>query len=147
VGELWQWIESSELAFQIGATWWFPLLESLHVLGFVTLLGSLLMIDLRLMGVAGRSYTVEAMTSGMLIWAWLGFAVALITGAGMFVSRPTHYAANPAFQIKLLFLVAAGINLILFRSVRWTSGRFAGATSLVIWVGVVIAGRWTGHIN
>lgn len=144
---LWQWIEGTELAFQIGATWWFPLLESLHVLALATLLGALLAVDLRLMGLTGRAYTVAAMSSGMVVWAWLGFAVALVTGVGMFISRPAHYAANPAFQVKLLLLLAAGINLAVFRWFGRMPGRVAGLISLLVWAGVVVAGRWTGHLN
>jgi hypothetical protein len=147
VEALWQWIEGSELAFQIGATWWFPLLESLHVLGLATLLGALLAVDLRLMGLTGRAYTVAAMSSGMVVWAWLGFAVALVTGVGMFISRPAHYAANPAFQVKLLLLLAAGINLAAFRWIGRTPRKVAGLVSLLVWAGVVVAGRWTGHLN
>ena len=105
MAELWVWIESTELAFQIGATWWFPLLESIHVLGLALLLGSIVMLDLRLLGISAQCYQPEEMASGMLCWAWLGFVLAIVTGLGMFISRPSAYAANPAFQIKLLLLL------------------------------------------
>jgi hypothetical protein len=147
VDELWQRIESSELAFQIGATWWFPLLESFHVLGVVMLLGSLLMVDLRLLGATARTYTIEAMSAGVIGWAWLGFALALVSGTGMFISRPSHYAANPAFQSKLVLLVLAGVNLALFKRLGRMPAKLAAGVSLLLWAGVVVAGRWTGHIN
>lgn len=145
--ELWQRIESSELAFQIGATWWFPLLESFHVLGVVMLLGSLLMIDLRLLGMAARTYTIEALSAGVIGWVWLGFALALVSGVGMFISRPSHYAANPAFQSKLVLLALIGLNLVLFKNLGRMPGKPAAGLSLLLWAGVVLAGRWTGHIN
>ena len=144
---LWQAIEGSELAFQIGATWIFPLLESVHVAALVLLLGSLLMVDLRLLGVAGLRYEAEAMAAGMLRWVWLAFVVAVVTGLGMFVSRPSAYAANPAFQIKLMLLLLVGLNLLGYRVLSRWQGRLAGAVSLLLWSGVVIAGRWTGHLN
>lgn len=148
---LWQAVEASELAFQIGATWLFPLLESLHVAALVLLLGSLLMVDLRLLGVAGLIYEMEAMAAGMLRWVWLAFAVAAVTGLGLFVSRPSAYAANPAFQVKLVLLALVGVNLLWYRLAGRTTagrhGRLAAALSLLLWTGIVIAGRWTGHLN
>lgn len=144
---LWQVIEGSELAFQIGATWIFPLLESVHVLALALLLGMLLMVDLRLLGVAALSYEREALTSGMLGWVWTGFVVTVLTGVGMFLSRPSAYAANPAFQIKLGLLVLLGLNLVLHRRRGPVGDRPAAAMSLLLWMGVVIAGRWTGHLN
>lgn len=148
---LWQAIESSELAFQIGATWLFPLLESLHVAALALMLGFLLMIDLRLLGVAGLSYEREAITAGMLGWVWAGFVVACLTGLGMFVSRPSAYAANPAFQIKLALLLLSGFNLAGLRLLTLRSGkvaeRMAAAVSLLLWTAIVVAGRWVGHLS
>ena len=78
----------------------------------------------------------------------------------MFITRPAAYAANPAFQAKLVLLVLAGVNVAalhtrIMRNVdRWdtdtatpAAAKLAGAASLVLWVGVIVAGRWTGHIN
>lgn len=147
MADLWAWIEASELAFQIGATWWFPLLESFHVLGAVLLVGALLMVDLRLLGWAAVSYTEEALSRGMLGWAWFGFALALVSGLGMFISRPSGYAANPAFQVKLALLALAGVNLLLLKRSGAVPPAVAGGLSLALWCGVVIAGRWTGHLG
>jgi hypothetical protein len=146
VTELWSWIEGTELAFQIGATWWFPLLESIHVLGLATLLGSIFMQDLRLIGWSARQQDPELLALGMTPWVLLGFVLALVTGLGMFVSRPSAYAANPAFQAKLILLLAAGLNLFMYRLVAVTTARVAAGLSLVIWFAVVLAGRWIGHI-
>ncbi len=148
---LWQTIEASDLAFQIGSTWIFPLLESVHVASLVLMLGFLLMVDLRLLGVAGLAYERPAMTAGMLPWVWMAFVIALITGLGMFVSRPSAYAVNPAFLVKLALLVLVGANLIVYRILdRFRgplSGRLAAASSLLLWIGIVMAGRWTGHLS
>lgn len=148
---LWQTIEASDIAFQIGATWLFPLLESVHVAALVLMLGSLVMVDLRLLGVTGLAYEADAMAAGMLRWVWLGFVAAVATGAAMFVARPSAYVANPAFQVKLILLALVGINLVAYRILRRrhlaAGGRVAAALSLVLWIGIVIAGRWTGHLN
>ena len=143
---LWESIESSELAFQIGATAWFPLLESLHVLGLALLLGSLLMIDLRLVGLVARDQEPAGLAAGMMVWVWSGFVMVIVTGTGMFISRPSAYAANPAFQIKLALLLLVGANLVGYRALLLVPARLAGSLSLTLWIGIVLAGRWIGHL-
>ncbi len=156
----WDWLANTDLAFEIGATWWFPLLESIHVVAIVLVVGSILTVDLRLLGFAARAYPVSRVSRELAPWAWAGFAVATVTGTGMFITRPAAYAANPAFQAKLILLLLAGVNVAalhtrVMRDVdRWDTHRttpgnakLAGTVSLVIWVGVILAGRWTGHLN
>ncbi len=153
----WGWLANTELAFQIGATFWFPLIESIHVVGVGLVLGSILMVDLRLLGLAAKSYTVAIMIRETVSWSWFGFVLALTTGLGMFITRPDHYAANPAFQIKLLLLLLIGANvLVVHRGLRSLSEvketlpfrvRLGAVLSLTLWIGVVLAGRWTGHLN
>lgn len=154
-------LESLEIVFWIGATWWFPLLESLHVVGATLMLGMLLMVDLRLMGIAGKTWSPYLLIKQQIPWAWAGFFLALVTGAGMFATNATGYAWNPAMQIKLLLLVLAGVNMAVFhwilaqRLTRWVPDKaettvgmkLSGFCSLMLWVGVMLAGRWVGHIT
>jgi hypothetical protein len=104
------------------------------------------MLDLRLIGWSAPQQDPELLALGMTPWVLLGFVLALVTGLGMFIARPSAYAANPAFQAKLILLLAAGLNLFMYRLVAFTSARAAAGLSLAIWFGVVLAGRWTGHI-
>ena len=126
-------------------------------IGFVV--GSILMVDLRLLGLAAAAYAASRVTRELVPWTWGAFVVAVITGTGMFMTRATAYVENPAFQIKLVLLLLACANMALFqlRTFRdvalWDVGtlpppaaRAAGAVSLALWAGVVLAGRWTGHI-
>ena len=160
VEEFWRWLESTELAFQIGATYWFPLLESVHVLAMGLMVGCLVSVDLRLMGLSGKLYPASVVSRDLMPWIWTSFGIALITGSGMFITRPSAYAVNPAFLAKLCLLALAGLNASVFqfriyRTVeKWdasfptpTAARIGGGLSLVLWVGVILAGRWTGHIN
>ena len=156
---LWTWIGDSELAFQIGATWWFPLLESIHVLTIAFLVGAIMMVDFRLLGWTGTSYKVNTFVDELTPWAWAAFVPAVITGTGLFISRPAAYADNPAFQIKMLLLVVAGLNVRLFHGYLYKpatgeagssssrSAQCAGGLSLLLWLGVILTGRWVGHIN
>lgn len=153
---LWAWIGDSELAFQIGATWWFPLLESIHVLAIVTLVGVIILADLRILNRTARAYPVTTFVPEFTRWAWWMLPIALLTGLALFVSRPAGYAENPAFQIKLVLLLLAGLNVgLLYRRWRPSMGpaavtqrtRLAAGLSLVLWIGIIFAGRWIGHIG
>ena len=157
--EFWTWLEGLPLAEYIGFTWWFPFLESIHVLAIAFLVGSILMVDLRLLGVAALGYAASRLTRELIPWTWGAFCVAVVTGVGMFVTRAPVYMENPAFQVKLVLLLLACANMALFqfRTFRdvasWDSAtvtpiaaRTAGAASLLLWAGILLAGRWTGHI-
>ena len=156
---LWTWIGDSELAFQIGATWWFPLLESIHVLSITFLVGAIMMVDFRLLGWTGRHYRLNVFIDELTPWAWGALVPALITGIGLFISRPAAYAANPAFQIKMVLLAMAGLNVLVFHRILYRSvvvasdqeparsSQYSGGLSLLIWLTVILSGRWVGHLN
>lgn len=157
--EFWLSLEYLPLAEQIGATWLFPLINSIHVLSVCSMLGALLMLDLRMAGVAARRYSIQQMTQDFLPWIWILFIVATVTGIGLFITRASAHVLNVAFQWKLLLMLAAAINMLVFhwRS-RGTSDvltqlsavpywvRLSGISSLVLWLGATLAGRWMGHI-
>jgi hypothetical protein len=157
--DFWEWLGGLPLSTHIGETWWFPLLESFHVLASTFVVGSILMLDLRLLGLAARQHPVSRIVRETVPWTRAAFGVAALTGLGMFITQPGRYAGNRAFQAKLVLLVLAGINMAVFhlrtvRSVeRWdtaeattTAARFAGAGSILLWVGILLAGRWIGHL-
>lgn len=153
--QLWYWLESTELAFQVGATWWFPLIHSLHILSAVFVLAAILMVDLRLMGLAARRYSVDSLLREQLPWCWVAFVVAVITGALLFMVQASNYVNNTAFLAKVLLLALIGVNMIFFhwrapRSSNENSSsplmaRINGSLSLLLWSGVMLAGRWIGH--
>jgi hypothetical protein len=158
--DLWPWLEGLPLAAYIGESWWFPLLESIHVLTATFLVGSILMVDLRLLGLAATKYPVSRIVKETVPWTYSASVISVISGLGMFITRASHYVDNRAFQVKLLLLVLAGLNMAVFHlatsrglgqrdtAVMTTTGaRFAGASSLVLWLGVMLAGRWIGHLN
>ncbi len=160
LNEFWDWLQNTDLAFQIGATWWFPLIESIHVIAIAMVLGSILMVDLRLLGITARSYAANQISRELTRWTWSGFALAVITGLAMFITRPAAYASNPAFQAKLILLALAGVNVallhrgVLYKIENWDAhdeipqpARVSAFMSLMIWVGVALAGRWTGHLQ
>ena len=147
------------IAQEIGATWWFPLMESLHVLSLVIMLGAILMLDLRVLGWTALRYSISSLNRELVPWSAAAFLVANVTGLAMFITRASNHVENPAFQIKMLLLLLAGINIVFFHFrvlntvSQWDSqarapraARLAAASSLMLWIGVTLAGRWIGHI-
>lgn len=159
LNKFWLWLEYLPISGEIGATWWFPLLESLHVLFITLMLGFILMVDLRLLGLAARRYSVLSISKELVPWSAAFFFLATVTGIGMFVTRASTHVLNPAFQIKMFLLLLAGINIALFhfyvaRNIsEWSASpqtpnfaRFSAFASLGLWSGVMLSGRWVGHI-
>jgi len=159
LNEFWLWLEYLPIAGHIGATWWFPLMESLHVVSITLMLGAILMLDLRVLGLAASGYTVSRMSRELVPWSAAAFVVATLTGTAMFITRASAHVLNPAFQIKMLLILVAGINIAIFhfrifRTVsHWdistkapASARMVAGASLFLWCGAMLAGRWVGHV-
>lgn len=157
--EFWIKVENLSISWAIGGTWWFPFLESIHVIAATMVVGSILMVDLRLLGLAAKHYSISTMSSELAPWSWGAFAVATVTGIGMFITRAASHVVNPAFQWKMFLLLLAGINMAVFhfkiykKISTWDTAfkipanvRIIGASSLLIWAGVMLSGRWVGHI-
>lgn len=148
-------IQRLPVAVAIGEGPLFGVFEAVHMVGVAMLFGSLFMVDLRLLGLSARRYGVRAMTQELTPWTWAGFCIAAVTGVLMAITNLTDYAANPAFQFKMLLLVLALANMLAFHAgvwrgvARWDEGdsiplaaRIAGGLSLGVWIGVICAGRW-----
>lgn len=143
-------------AISDGATL-FPWLECIHVLAIALVVGTIAVVDLRLLGYASHRRSADRLIVEMLPFTWIAFVVAVVSGALMFASNAMTYAYNVHFQWKLVLIVAAGINMGVFhftihrRIADWDelhpppfAARAAGGVSLCLWVAVVFLGRWIG---
>jgi hypothetical protein len=150
-------LEDSGLATAIrNSLYLFPSLEAVHVMALSLVLGTITVVDLRLLGLASRTRSAARISTELLAWTWAGFALAALTGFVMFMTNARVYAHNTAFQIKLGLLALAGLNMLIFhvtcaRSMaRWDRqaapgiGKAAAVLSLVLWIAVVAAGRVIG---
>ncbi len=113
-------------------SWIFPVFESIHVIGLAAFVGTIVLEDLRTLGLK------IADTSHLKIWTHTGLALMLITGAVMFLSDTTRYLHNPAFDVKITLLVLA---LIAHFTLHRRGTRFAASLSLALWTCVVLAAR------
>ena len=129
----------------------YPAVEILHIFGFVVLVGSILVLDVRLLGL-GRAIAIQPMAQLLLPLSRFGFLLAISMGFLLFSADASHVVKNPAFQIKLLLIAAALVNVVIAHAgpwryiERWRSEASGGAKatalmSLVLWLGVVCAGR------
>jgi hypothetical protein len=139
-----------------GTEWLFPIVETLHVMAFTIVFGSIAMLDLRLLGIASRDSTVSRLSNEVLPWTWTAWGAAAVFGSLMFMAKAETYAGNLQFRLKFVCMGLAALNMLIFKFgayrqvARWDSGeppmsaKLAGALSLSLWIGVVFFGRWIG---
>jgi hypothetical protein len=135
----------------------FPLVESVHVVAICLVVGSILAVDLRLLGFASINRPVSRVTRGILPLTWGAFVVAITSGGLLFISNATKYLGNGFFVAKMFLIGAAGLNMVIFHMIgaknlpRWENdarlplpARLAGGVSILLWIAVVACGRWIG---
>ena len=138
--------------------WIVPTLETLHFMGLCTLFGSLMVIDLRMLGIARFIPMGPAMS--FIPIAIGAFIVNLLSGIGFFCSDPFNYYPNLSFRIKMLLIVLAGLNAAWFQFIEApkikslppgtpTTLRIKviAALSLVLWIGVIVMGRMIPYLE
>jgi hypothetical protein len=151
-------LEDSGLAVAVRSSlYYFPFLEAIHVMALSVIFGTILVVDLRALGVASTHRPFTRMSNELLRLTWGAFALSVLTGALMFTTNARVYAHNTAFQLKMVLLLCAGINMAAFhltagRNVaRWDNspaapgiGRATAALSIALWIGVIFSGRVIG---
>jgi hypothetical protein len=153
------WLESTTLAVAMRQwLWLYPIVEIVHISGFVVLVGAAAMFDLRLLGLS-RSLPVSAVARHLLPWARASLVLVVPSGLLMFTAHATEMAQNPAFRLKLLLIASAGSNAAIFhrgtfKTVKaWdvsapapASAKIAAVLSLVLWTGVIGCGRLLAYL-
>jgi len=154
-----EWLGSTRWSVALRESlYMYPLTESTHVLALGLFVGLAVMLDLRLLGVTLRSVPVSEMLDRVLPWTKVGFVVMMITGVMLFYAIPVRNYQNIFFRIKVIMLVLAGLNVWVFhrrverRIAGWDldpvapkAARVSAAVSLVLWAGIVVAGRMIAY--
>jgi len=147
--DIFAWISDTALAgWVISSPYIWPTLESIHFVSLCVLMGSILVIDLRLIGVfRERCAATVAMLARLSLAA---FAVNLATGILFFFGNTYKYVGNSAFELKLVLILLAGANAVFYKvrlghivdteEVSWSSIG-VGSLSLLLWSGVIVCGR------
>ena len=157
MAELQMWIVSTfaratAVSTMMKTAWGWPLAESVHFMGLCLLAGSIFLFDLRLLGV-GRRIPIGALHK-LIPWGLVGFALTIASGILFVLTEPDQYIYNPAFHLKVFFMIAAGINAGIFYLTTFRAATAPGApedaprlakiiavASLSLWIGVIVAGR------
>jgi hypothetical protein len=154
-----EWLANTRWSIAIHeSTWAYSLIESVHVLTLCLVLGTAVMLDLRLLGLTLRRVPVSEVAGQLLPWTVAGFMVMVSSGALLFYGIPVRTFQNIFFRVKMVMLVFAGLNAWVF---QWTvyravadwdldpvppkGARLAGCVSLVLWAGIVVSGRMIAY--
>ena len=134
--------------------WAFTTVEVIHVVAVSLLIGTITIVDLRLLGIAFARRPFAELSRQVLPFTWAAFVLAVTAGALLFISRATQYFVNPVFWIKMALIVIAGINMMIFEFITvrgvqsWNidpippqPARLAGAISIASWALVIVLGR------
>jgi hypothetical protein len=145
-------LQESGFAFAIrDSSWIYPTANLSHILGLALLVGSILILDLRLLGI-GRWVTVEGLSRLTTPFSILGICFSLASGSLLFSADAAALASNPIFRLKMAILAAALANAVLFRLLwqrrigRWTDpvpapAKLQAALSGIAWLSVGSCGR------
>jgi len=153
------WLEGTSLATLIQESrFGFPIVVGAHILGLTLSVGTLLWVDLRMLGVAVQRLPVSQVYRSLAPWFLAGFAMMLASGVTLFTAYATLAYSNFYFRLKMIALVLAGVNAFVFHvmtqrtSVDWdaaprppAAARVAGLMSIVLWVVVILAGRMMSY--
>lgn len=177
-----KWIFDTTLASAVRENdWLFPTIESVHVLAVTVFLGSIVWVDLTILKLANQEREPQRVAKELLPITWVMFFFALVSGLVLFTSNAVNYAHNIFFQFKMLLLLFAGLNMVVFqtafsaralpqsqhlfettahlktrdlkrahddtKSAVWSflrSGQWSALISFLIWLSVIVLGRWIG---
>ena len=149
------WLQNTRLAVAIAeSSWLFPVVEGSHILALSLSVGMIVLLDIRLLGLAFRTERVSRIMRQLAPWSIAGFAVMFTTGIFLFITQADKAYGNPFFRAKLISLLLLGINAAVYqkkfypRMAEWdlaratpAGARFCAAFSLIAWLVVIICGR------
>lgn len=137
-----------------------PIIQTVHILGIAVVMGSVVILDLRILGLAVPSQNISEMTKRLMPWLWWALASNFVSGGFFLFARPNRYFNNPVFGWKLSFLIPAILLTLFFylmsrrqhdywelNSKRLWAARGIALLSLGLWIMVAMAGRWIAYME
>ncbi len=145
----WEALEQMGWVKTFGSTgWMYASVSVIHYLTMFWFIGSMAVVDLRVMGIAGRKRNLSELSTQIFPWAWTGFALAVISGFFMFATAAGDWAPDPVFHVKLvMILVSLGFAIVVQRGVpKWsalseipTSAKIIAAIALLLWILTILS--------
>lgn len=153
-----EWLSNTPASMAIqNAFWVIPTVQTVHIASIAVVMSSILMVDLRLLGVAGRGQSLDAVVGRYVPWVWVAVIVLLFSGIVLIVGEPGRELLSDVFWLKMMLLVCALLlTLGIQRSMRggggfWERRRVVAAlvalVSLAVWTAILAAGRWIAYVE
>jgi hypothetical protein len=150
-----QWLNETRIAIAVRESdYAFPVIETVHVLGITLMAGTIAMLDLRLLGILLKKDRVSDVARLILPLTWIGFGLMFVSGSLLFAAEALKSYDNPAFRVKMLLLLIAGANPLIFHATvyrtvgQWDQAavapwraRAAAMASLTLWSLIIMSGR------
>jgi hypothetical protein len=129
-----------------------PIMQTVHLLGIAVIMSSVVLLDLRILGVALPSQGVQELARRVMPWVWWALPIMLLSGLPFVFARPQRYFTNPVFGLKFALLLpsialAALLHVVTVRKPDYRGTKVIAAFSLLLWIGVVLAGRWIAYAD
>jgi uncharacterized membrane protein len=131
-----------------------------HILAIAIVMSSVILVDLRLLGLVGQSQSISSLSRRFLPWVWWSLLVLLVTGAVLITAEPRRDLLNPVFQAKMVLVVVAIVVTAIFQETvrrnmevwdlsprRRTGAWVTAVASLMVWTAIVICGRWIAYVE
>jgi hypothetical protein len=138
--------------------WLYPSVEIVHIFGLAILVGSVVMFDLRVLGLS-KGISVRALSRHLLPWSVGALVLIVPTGFLMFSAHASDFIANRAFQLKMALLFTAGLNAVFFRTGPYQTvkawdvavpapllAKLSVAVSILLWIAIISCGRLLAYL-
>ena len=151
------WLSNTPVSLKIQTVVWIiPAIQTVHILSVSIVMASMAMLDLRLMGIAGKRQPISRMVDRFVPWVWRVLLILFTTGAILTIGEPSRELLNWAFRTKMVMvasvsLITLAVQLMNRRDATfWENRRIAaavvGVVSLLLWLAIVTAGRWIAYV-
>ena len=157
------WLSETAVSVVIQKVFWIiPTVQTVHILAISVVLASMAMFDLRLLGLAGRRHSIVSFSRRFMPWLWNALIVLALTGSILIVGEPSRALGNPVFLAKMIMLSIAIVVTLIFQATlkrdlsrgerdltpaHYSAAKFTGLASLLLWLGIAVAGRWIAYVG
>ena len=161
VAQFCDWLSQTPLSMTLQSVGWIiPMVQSVHILAIAIVMSSVIMVDLRLLGLMGHTQSISGLTRRFLPWVWWSLLVLLVTGAVLITAEPRRDLLNPVFQAKMVLLLVAIAVTVLFQTTvarnmeiwdlspqKRTGAWITAIASLLVWTAIIGCGRWIAYVE
>ncbi len=150
------WLSNTPFSMTIQTVLWIiPAVQTVHILCVAVVMSCMAMLDLRLVGVAGRRQPISRVVGRFVPWVWCALPILALSGSILIIGEPSRELQNPYFRAKMVMLATVIVITLVVQlqnkknatywETRRAAARLTGLASLLLWVGIVTAGRWIAY--